>query len=671
MTTDNKGTSTNVPVSSLSTSLTTATPPTLITSLMPTTGTTETVSVGITSTDAVTTSFNNITSFSISTLAMSSSVSPPNTITTLTDTTSSFISSSHISSTENTVSSVVTTFPTLSPFVTTRTSSAISSLTSTLTKTTPIYVVYSTTPCPESIPITVVSASPTTPCTLSTFPSTPDVDSSPSSTSVRTLLPTHIGISTSMPLEAYPTSRPPSSINTRTTTGTWMSSNSVTTPRIPGITNLPLTAKPSTSLPTDMMTSSKLTSSTPTITKPSETSMTTTQTPSTRTSHMTTSTTTQKTTQSRLTTTPGCSCDNGGTWDQGQCLCPLGFSGDHCQLEDIMCQNGGKWDGLKCVCPSTFHGYICEFPKEQVALDTVDVEVGMEVSVDQEFSPDLNDNTSQAYRDFSTTFQNQIQKIYQNVKGFQGVEILTLRNGSIVVDYLVLLELPFSPQLDSEYEKVKTELKEELQNASKEGTDCSDNHTLCFKPDSVKMNNSSRTELTPEGICRRAVAKGYEDFYFPLVEGKQLRCVTNCTSGLDGAINCNQGQCILERSGPTCRCFSSDTHWFSGPRCEVAIHWRALVGGLAGAAVLLLLLVLGLGCLAARSRSRRGSRLGSESQDGKWADFWNEEVVGTFSNLGFEHDGTVKDENFQIVLENVDTNVTVQIQRPEVAFSSI
>lgn len=54
-------------------------------------------------------------------------------------------------------------------------------------------------------------------------------------------------------------------------------------------------------------------------------------------------------------------------------------------------------------------------------------------------------------------------------------------------------------------------------------------------------------------ICRRAAAQGYEDFYFPLVEENRLRCVTNCTTGIPGAMDCNQGQCLLERSGPTCR----------------------------------------------------------------------------------------------------------------------
>lgn len=57
----------------------------------------------------------------------------------------------------------------------------------------------------------------------------------------------------------------------------------------------------------------------------------------------------------------------------------------------------------------------------------------------------------------------------------------------------------------------------------------------------------------PSALCRRAAPAGYEEFYFPLVEATRLRCVTKCTSGVDDAIDCHQGQCVLERSGPACR----------------------------------------------------------------------------------------------------------------------
>ncbi|XP_007468957.1 PREDICTED: uncharacterized protein LOC103087149 [Lipotes vexillifer] len=324
------------------------------------------------------------------------------------------------------------------------------------------------------------------------------------------------------------------------------------------------------------------------------------------------------------------------------------------------CDNGGTWMQSHCSCPSTFSGSRCEFAVEHIDLDKVDTEVGMEVSVNKEFSPDLNDNTSKAYKDFTDTFRDQMKKVYQNVKGFKDVVILSLRSGSIVVDYLVQLELPFSLQLESEYEKVKVALKEELQNVSQDNS-CEKDQVLCFKPDSIKVNNTTRTELSPEAICRNAAAVGYEDFYFPLLKENKLRCVTKCTAGVDGAINCRQGQCVLQSRGPYCRCFSTDTHWFSGPRCEVAISWKALVGGLAGTAALLLLLLLGaLSVFVARSWRKRGQGGGLSWDDRKWFETCDENTVKTFSNSGFENDSTY--ENFHVALENVDTNMMVRGQ---------
>lgn len=357
---------------------------------------------------------------------------------------------------------------------------------------------------------------------------------------------------------------------------------------------------------------------------------------------------------------------------QGRCLCPSGFSGYRCELQEIWCQNEGTWDGLKCHCPSAFYGSRCEFAVEQVDLETVDAEVGMEVSVDQEFSADLNDNTSTVYKNFISSFRDQVKEVYKNVQEFKDVKILSLRNGSIVVDYLVLVELPFSSQLESEYEKVKTVLKDEFQSVNQDGGSCQNDQTLCFKPGSIKVNNNTSTELTPTAICRRVAAKGYEDFYFPLDEGNRLRCVTKCTSGVEGAIDCHQGQgqCILEKSGPACRCFSTNTHWFSGPRCEVAVRWKALVGGLAGAAALGLLLA-GLSVFFARSRRSSRGVGRSWDDDRKWFEVWDEDTVGTFSNVGFEDYSTVKYEDLQVALGDIDTNMKVHIQRPEVVLTSL
>lgn len=59
---------------------------------------------------------------------------------------------------------------------------------------------------------------------------------------------------------------------------------------------------------------------------------------------------------------------------------------------------------------------------------------------------------------------------------------------------------------------------------------------------------------------------------------------------------------------PSSSCFSSPSHWYSGPYCEVAVPWRSLVGGLAGAgAVLLLLLGAAVSYYVVRRR-RKGHR---------------------------------------------------------------
>ncbi|XP_054992759.1 mucin-3A [Sorex araneus] len=374
----------------------------------------------------------------------------------------------------------------------------------------------------------------------------------------------------------------------------------------------------------------------------------TTQTPTTPRQPTTTTTTSP-------TTTPG-TCDNGGTWMQGHCLCPPHFSGDHCELMESRCENGGQWDGKRCQCPATFYGSRCELVKEEVVLDTVEAEVGMEVSVDQDFSEDLKDPTSKAYEDFSNSFQSQMKKVYENVPGFEGVKIRYLSAGSIVVDYVVLLKLDFSAQLSDKYEKVKEVLREELQAASQDPISCQSNQTLCFKPDSIKVDNAV---FKPDykDLCRSAAAEGYEKFYFPLEENNKLRCVTNCTAGLPDTIDCNSGQCILEKSGPTCRCFSSSMHWYSGPRCEVAVSWRALFGGLAGAgAVLLLLLGTAVG-FSVVQRRRASHRF--RKDDSIWFDDCDERSAGTFTNLGFEHERAVMEGSIQVDLDTVDTSAKV------------
>jgi hypothetical protein len=64
-----------------------------------------------------------------------------------------------------------------------------------------------------------------------------------------------------------------------------------------------------------------------------------------------------------------------------------------------------------------------------------------------------------------------------------------------VVDYQVLLRLAFSPQLKSDFEKVKTVLKEELQSASQDGNSCQDNQS------ELKAGGRGQGHCCLSGLC--------------------------------------------------------------------------------------------------------------------------------------------------------------------------
>ena len=59
-------------------------------------------------------------------------------------------------------------------------------------------------------------------------------------------------------------------------------------------------------------------------------------------------------------------CENDGTCEEGECVCPEGFSGSTCQTEDlcitqdVTCENGGECLDGTCNCTPTYYGESCE-----------------------------------------------------------------------------------------------------------------------------------------------------------------------------------------------------------------------------------------------------------------------------------------------------------------------
>ncbi|NWU40635.1 MUC3A protein, partial [Hylia prasina] len=235
--------------------------------------------------------------------------------------------------------------------------------------------------------------------TTSTVPTT--TTTTPSTTTTVPTTTTTSSTTTTVPTTTTTTPTTTSTVPTTTTTTTSTTSTVTTT----------------TMTPTTTLTVPTTTTSSPTSTVPSTTT--------------TITTTTKSTTTSTTRTTLTSPCQNGGTWKDGQCLCPGGFQGAFCQ--EATCQNGspgvgGGHQGLSLT-GSPLLGQV-----------TINATVDMTTKVyNRNFTEELNDTSSPAYREFEATFQETMKKIYGHIKGYQSVEIQSLRNGSIVVDYKVIL----------------------------------------------------------------------------------------------------------------------------------------------------------------------------------------------------------------------------------------
>ncbi|CEF62801.1 Epidermal growth factor-like domain-containing protein [Strongyloides ratti] len=63
---------------------------------------------------------------------------------------------------------------------------------------------------------------------------------------------------------------------------------------------------------------------------------------------------------------PSGGCINGGTLNNGTCICPSGYSGNYC--EKPLCYNGGTSIQNQCKCPTNYFGKFCQY----IGCDSID-----------------------------------------------------------------------------------------------------------------------------------------------------------------------------------------------------------------------------------------------------------------------------------------------------------
>ncbi|KAM6225759.1 mucin-3A-like [Spheniscus humboldti] len=478
----------------------------------------------------------------------------------------------------------------------------------------------------------------------------------------------------------------PSSIVT-----TWTSGNTEV-PVNPSSSSSPSSSSTTsgTTIPTTM-TTTLATTTIPTTTTNSTTSPTTmTSTPTTVPTTMTTLTTSTTTT---TTSNPG-QCQNGATWDGTKCVCPDGYYGIHCEM--AICQNGGTWvDGL-CQCTENFQGFECQFAKEIIEVKDVTVNATVEMKTkvyNRNFTDELEDKSSAAFKDFEKEFKEQMRELYKHMESYQDVVINKLTQGSIVVNYTVLLKVLASVTANETVESISKNLVSSFSNYTACNESCQGNNCpFCFNTAFTNVTNYKVQEVETR-LCDSYIPEDFKSYYSPLVTATGVVCITRCDKQSADPYPCVHGTCVVPRSGPQCECSEQSAFWYQDSACssrvsKVGVAVAVPVAGLVVAIVIFTAFLV----RAQRQKEEyrqvhcRGVRVGSHG-DRAWfspvsvpshrdklisrsepycstEEIWTGSQGFAASNQGATWEATETPSTAYINLESMHTSQKINIQRP-------
>ncbi|OPJ89915.1 hypothetical protein AV530_008862 [Patagioenas fasciata monilis] len=149
----------------------------------------------------------------------------------------------------------------------------------------------------------------------------------------------------------------------------------------------------------------------------------------------------------------------------------------------IICENGGTYSGTTCLCPSSFYGPLCEFSTDSFTTNlpypgTIVASLVANVTVTNfNYTAELNDTQSDAYRLFEKHFRSEIKKVYGTIPGYEGVEIISLSPGSIVVEHEIFFTIMETDNVTETFEETTRMVVQRLQETQATQGDCQ--HDTC------------------------------------------------------------------------------------------------------------------------------------------------------------------------------------------------
>ncbi|XP_013918269.1 PREDICTED: mucin-3B-like [Thamnophis sirtalis] len=282
-------------------------------------------------------------------------------------------------------------------------------------------------------------------------------------------------------------------------------------------------------------------------------------------------------------------------------------------VEAELCYNGGIFDGIKCICDENlYYGPKCEFPLDEIPVIQLSVTVTVDAQVrvtNKEYNKSLEDLNSNYYREIQTQFKKQMKDVYGAVPGYKDVEILRMKNGSIIVEHKVISQVLTENNLELIQRIIKIiieAVEHSLKDLHTEGK-CIDpsGPELCFVP---LPNSALIPSFSLNDTCKNVSDTKYADYYYPYIRNGTVRCITRCSSGTPDSMNCFNGVCRLSEIGPHCICNNLDVFWYLDSYCRLPIQKTVLGLSLALAVFFVLSIILVICLIKAKRKNSRNRR---------------------------------------------------------------
>ncbi|XP_056426181.1 mucin-3B-like isoform X2 [Hyla sarda] len=263
-----------------------------------------------------------------------------------------------------------------------------------------------------------------------------------------------------------------------------------------------------------------------------------------------------------------------------------------------------------------------------------------------------------------------MDSVYKNIPGYKGVEILSIRPGSIIVDHKVIaaVEIKKDVNVTEECEKIFKDVGMSLEENK---DNCTGN--LCI---SEVLQLKPEPAVTLVDFCSKTLPAGFSAFYTPLITSEGLTCVSYCDQESPKYVNCNNGICNIKKDqGPLCLCPDIDQYIYTSSDCAGRLSKSGVYGGIGAAIVLLAIMTIAVSVFLFRERKKR--KAGDQYDESTFIREDEENIQYGFSNPPIysdeeEYHQCVISQNidFNPSLEKVDMSLKVKIKRPDIIYTS-